>query len=53
MKLLGEQALLSSVQVMSRMYLADTTEERVKTPREAIDATSKHPWFRPERLSLR
>ena len=52
-QLLRDQALLSSVQVMSRVYLADTTDERVKTPQEAIDATSKHPWFRPERFSLR
>ena len=53
MQLLGNQDMLSSVQVMSRVYLAETTDERVKTPLEAIDATSKHPWFRPERFSLR
>ena len=53
MRLLENQALLSNVQVMSRVYLADTTDERVKTPQEAIDATSRHPWFRPEKFSLR
>lgn len=53
MRLLENQGMLSSVQVMSRVYVADTTNEWIRTPREAIDATSRHPWFRPERFSLR
>jgi len=53
LRLLEHQEMLSSVQVMSRVYLSDTNDARVRTPREAVDASSRHPWFRPERFSLR
>ena len=53
MRLIENQAMLSSVQVMSRVYLGDTPNDFVRTSRDAVDANSRHPWFRPERLSLR
>lgn len=50
LELLKHPATLGKVQTLSRLYLA---EGEFETPKAAVDAMSKHPYYRSERFSMR